>query len=124
MLVAATLLFAYSLAGRISSTTADCDLIEEATTLQCVSPLVEYVNADRYMLHPPLSDIDELCHRFKEYKRCTTGIQSSCRKSRAPNVERMYEGMCEESFLRLVREELLCLSQLESWESLPKNMGM
>ncbi|KAK6013404.1 calcium binding EGF domain protein [Ostertagia ostertagi] len=25
----------------------------------------------------------------------------------------MYEGMCEESFLRLVREELLCLTQLE-----------
>ncbi|KAK5975813.1 hypothetical protein GCK32_020049, partial [Trichostrongylus colubriformis] len=92
---------------------AQCDLIEEATTLQCISPLVEYANADRYVLHPPLSDIDQMCHQFKEYKKCTIGIQPDCRRSRAPNVERMYEGMCEESFLRLVREELMCLSQLE-----------
>ncbi|VDK64048.1 unnamed protein product [Cylicostephanus goldi] len=35
------------------------------------------------------------------------------RKSRAPNVERMYEGMCEENFRSLIREELQCLSTLE-----------
>ncbi|XGW22347.1 hypothetical protein V3C99_004959 [Haemonchus contortus] len=97
----------------VPTTTAECDLIEEAITLQCISPLVEYANADRYVLHPPLSEIDQMCHQFKEYKRCTTGIQPDCRRSRAPNVERMYEGMCEENFLRLVREELLCLTQLE-----------
>ncbi|KAJ1365362.1 hypothetical protein KIN20_025632, partial [Parelaphostrongylus tenuis] len=90
-----------------------CDLFEEAISLQCVSTLVEYANADRYVLHPPLSDIDRLCIRFREYKRCTIGVHPDCRRSRAPNVERIYEGMCEESFLSLVREELVCLSQIE-----------
>ncbi|KAE9420700.1 hypothetical protein Angca_006416, partial [Angiostrongylus cantonensis] len=95
------------------TTSAPCDLIEEAISLQCVSSLVEYANADRYVLHPPLSDIERLCIRFREYKRCTIGVHPDCRRSRAPNVERIYEGMCEESFLSLVREELACLSQIE-----------
>ncbi|ETN81331.1 Low-density lipoprotein receptor repeat class B, partial [Necator americanus] len=92
---------------------AECDLIEEAISLQCLSPLVEYATIDRYVLHPPLSDVDNLCNQYKEYKVCTIGIDPNCRKSRAPNIERMYEGMCEESFRSVVREEVQCLSNLE-----------
>lgn len=33
--------------------------------------------------------------------------------SRAPNIERMYEMMCEEKYLNIVREEKDCLLKLE-----------
>ncbi|KAK6725852.1 hypothetical protein RB195_004275 [Necator americanus] len=99
--------------GPTPTLAAECDLIEEAISLQCLSPLVEYATIDRYVLHPPLSDVDNLCNQYKEYKVCTIGIDPNCRKSRAPNIERMYEGMCEESFRSVVREEVQCLSNLE-----------
>ncbi|KJH46163.1 Low-density lipoprotein receptor repeat class B [Dictyocaulus viviparus] len=97
----------------LNVTAVQCDFIEEVLSLHCVSSLVEYANADRHVLHPPLSDVYRACLRFKEYKQCTIGIHPDCRKSLALNIERLYENMCEENFLSLIREELVCLSQIE-----------
>ncbi|CAI4225377.1 unnamed protein product [Auanema sp. JU1783] len=95
-----------------------CDLFEEATSLHCAAPLVEYADLAYRTLHPPLSTIGDLCHQYEKYLICTAGVRSECRRSRAPNVERMYELMCEEKYLSIVREEKHCLVELESDELL------
>uniref|UniRef100_A0A1I7XRU9 IDEAL domain-containing protein n=1 Tax=Heterorhabditis bacteriophora TaxID=37862 RepID=A0A1I7XRU9_HETBA len=40
------------------------------------------------------------------------------KRSRVSNIEMIYETMCEENYLKLVREERDCMLQLESDEKL------
>ncbi|CAD6184265.1 unnamed protein product [Caenorhabditis auriculariae] len=90
-----------------------CDLFEEATALHCIAPLVAYADLAANVLHPPLSDVDDLCQRYNQYLVCTAGVRPQCRKTRAPNIEKMYEMLCEDKYLSIVREEKECLLQLE-----------
>ncbi|CAA99828.2 EGF-like domain-containing protein [Caenorhabditis elegans] len=92
-----------------------CDLIEEAAALHCIGPLVDYAaDLTNNVLHPPLSDVVETCAKYNQYMMCTQGVRPDCRQSRAPNIEFMYETICEPKFAAIMKEEQACLLEVEN----------
>ncbi|CAB3408313.1 unnamed protein product [Caenorhabditis bovis] len=91
-----------------------CDLFEEATALHCLRDLVDYADLTANVLHPPLSAVEENCDKFNHYMMCTSGVRPDCRQSRAPNIEKMYETICEEKFAAIMKDEKKCLLEVEN----------
>uniref|UniRef100_A0A1I7U5D7 EGF_CA domain-containing protein n=1 Tax=Caenorhabditis tropicalis TaxID=1561998 RepID=A0A1I7U5D7_9PELO len=92
-----------------------CDLIEEAAALHCIGPLVDYAaDLSNNVLHPPLSAVEMTCDKYNQYMMCTQGVRPDCRQSRAPNIEFMYETICEEKFAAIMKEEKRCLLEVEN----------
>lgn len=97
------------------STVSPCDLIEEAAALHCIGPLVDYAaDLSNNVLHPPLSAVEMTCDKYNQYMMCTQGVRPDCRQSRAPNIEFMYETICEEKFAAIMKEEKVCLLEVEN----------
>ena len=65
--------------GLVAVVRPDCDLFEEALTLNCVSPLVSYASPSQTALHPALSEIDRHCRDYNSYLLCTAGVRPLCR---------------------------------------------
>ncbi|CAI2309352.1 unnamed protein product [Caenorhabditis sp. 36 PRJEB53466] len=96
-------------------TSSHCDLIEEAAALHCIGPLVDYAaDLANNVLHPPLSSVEQTCDKYNQYMMCTQGVRPDCRQSRAPNIENMYETICEEKFAAIMKEEKACLLEVEN----------
>ncbi|CAI5439951.1 unnamed protein product [Caenorhabditis angaria] len=91
-----------------------CDLFEEATALHCIADLVDYADLANNVLHPPLSAVERTCDKFQQYMMCTSGVRPDCRQSRAPNIEKMYETICEPKLAEIMREERECLLEVEN----------
>lgn len=99
----------------IKPSESPCDLIEEAAALHCIGPLVDYAaDLSNNVLHPPLSAVETTCDKYNQYMMCTQGVRPDCRQSRAPNIEFMYETICEEKFAAIMKEEKACLLEVEN----------
>lgn len=51
----------------------------------------------------------------REKNRKFNDIHIFNRQSRAPNIENMYETICEEKFAAIMKEEKACLLEVEKW---------
>ncbi|TKR95341.1 hypothetical protein L596_009522 [Steinernema carpocapsae] len=100
----------------LGSYASECDILSESTVMKCSSLIMEYANPE--VLHPPLSEIGQICEKYVEFKKCTHKVSESCRKSVIPQVSGMFDRICTMNFAEKVMLERECFLRAEIEDSM------